>query len=243
MAQLSYSVPVLMGSQKQLDSLFKPLLPILKHTYALAKTAPNNILFLDKVFGGYGIPNLYLRSIAAKMEFITKHVLANDFVGKKLMITTENLQFESGISSNIFCTSNKRARKYITESLLTLVANQLEEFGITLWITMKVQKVPTLMDVALNTMLPDEQLLRLNNSRIYFKFLYWTSDTSYKCWPNREISRQDKIFFETFVQKYKQTSPLKNNVIIPKPQGSMHCLIPSYKSQEICHCTLQQTDH
>ena len=132
------------------------MLPILKHTFALASTAPNNILFLDKAFGGYGISNLYLRSITAKMEIIAKHVLSNDFFGQKIKITAENLQFESGISGNIFQTSNKRARKFITASLLTLVANQLEEFGITLWIKMEVPKGPTLMDIALTTMLPDE---------------------------------------------------------------------------------------
>ena len=234
MAQLSYPLPVLLASESQLDKVFNPLLPILKQMFSLAKSAPNNILFLGKEYGGYNIPNLHLRSLAAKMEFCVTHMFEDSFVGTKYKILAENLQFESGISSNIFKPSNNKARRLVTDSLLTLIVNQLKAFGITMWISMKVPKGPTLMDVALKTGMSDEQLLRLNNARLHYKYLYWHQDTTYNNWPRRQVKRNDSVLFETFVRNHRNPSPLQDNYNLTPSKNATYKLTTALLQEAQC---------
>lgn len=100
--QLDYSSPIVLFKKKQFHDLSKLFLPVLKHALGLSKSYPNDLLFLNKSFGGYGIKNLWLRSITTKMEFLTKHVRLNDVVGQKIKLMIEQHQFEAGTSYNIF---------------------------------------------------------------------------------------------------------------------------------------------
>lgn len=72
-AQLAYSFPVVMLTRSQCDPIFRPALPIIKHALGLPKSFSNSILFLEIRVGGYGFTNLYLLSLSAKMEMITRY--------------------------------------------------------------------------------------------------------------------------------------------------------------------------
>lgn len=199
--------------------------------FSLSKSTPNNIFLFGKEYGGYDIPNLPLRSLASKMEFCVSQILEGSLVGSKYRIMAENLQFESGISGNIFKPNNKRARKLITDSLLTLIANQLEAFGITMWINMKVPNGPTLMDIALTTGMSDDQLLILNNARLHYKFLYWHQDTVYNHWLRRQVKRSDRVLFESFVRNLRNATLLQDNYKLPLSRA-VNCDIPEDLRQE-----------
>ena len=51
----------------------------MKHALGLAKSFSNDLLFLDKDYGGYGVKNLWISSLSKKMEFIAGHIVKNDF--------------------------------------------------------------------------------------------------------------------------------------------------------------------
>ena len=107
------------------------------------------------------------------MDYITKHVRLNDFVGQKIRIMFAQHQFESGISHNIFQASKTKSRKIIAPSILTYLSNQLGDLGISLNFDLNLFKGPTLMDRLLDSRLTIDQLKRINSVRLAKKYIYW----------------------------------------------------------------------
>lgn len=97
-------------------------------------------------------------------------------VGKKIMILAETLQFESGVSTNVFKALNSRARKIVSDSQLTFLANRLGTLGISMNCRLSPPKGPILMDIAMTKSLTVTQLHRLNCTRLNFLYLYWTAE-------------------------------------------------------------------
>ena len=116
--------------------------------------------------------NLWLSSLSKKMEMIAKHIISNDYVGRKIKIMFEQLQFESGLSQNIFQASKTRARQIVSESVLTYLANQLAPLGISIYIDAVLPKGPTLMDKVLDSTMEMVQIQIINKVRLHMHYLY-----------------------------------------------------------------------
>ena len=120
----------------------------------------------------------------------------------------------------MFQAKNTRARKWITDSILKFLANQLAEFGVSIWFRLDVPKGPTLMDVAASSSLSLNQLQQLNRERIHYKYMYWEEDSELK-WPQRKIKREDRILFKIFIREHLCSTHLIKRFSVPKSNNKI----------------------
>lgn len=215
-AHLDYASSIVLMENKHFHDLFKPFLPVLKHSIGLVKMYPTDLIYLASSYGGYGIQNLWLRSLSTKMEKIVKHVRLNDFVGKKIRIMIEQHQFESGMSHNISQVSKSKSRQIIAPLILTYLGNQLGDLGISLNIDLELFKGPTLMDTLIDSSFTIEQFQRINEVRLQKRFIYWYPEPEGKyIWPHRDVSKKEKDLFESELRSFRTSSSLSKRYHFP----------------------------
>ena len=159
-------------------------------------------MHLDSRYGGYGILDCSFVSIAEKIKLVNQYIQEGDLVGKKLQILAENQQFESGLSTNIFRCDNQKARRYITKTWFSHLCDGLAALGISMYFKMLFPSSPTIMDVAMDFKLSDDQLMVLNNARIHKRLMHFGPQESYSTveWPRRSASPADIAYLYSFMK-------------------------------------------
>ena len=128
----------------------------------------------------------------------------------------EQLQFESGLSQNIFQASNTKARMLVSDSILIYLTNQLATLGISLHIDISLPKGPTLMDKVIDSNLSPDQMRTINKLRLEQKFLYWEPDhTGEYHWPRRTCTSRERILFHEALKSFRPSLALVPYYVFP----------------------------
>ena len=81
----------------------------------------------------------------------------------------EQLQFESGLSHNIFQSRINKSRQLLSASILSFIAKQVVTMKIFINIESVLLKGTTLMDVSIQTSFPIENLQRIHKVSIQLR--------------------------------------------------------------------------
>ena len=123
-----YSLGVIQITRTQSSEILSTVLPTVKHAFYLASTFSNDIMMLQRKYGGYNVPNLYLKNVAENIKMFISSIRMDENTGKKMKILIDCQQLESGLSSSILTEKGKIGLGYITKTWLTELIERLQEF-------------------------------------------------------------------------------------------------------------------
>ena len=132
--RLTYPLPAISLTQKECRTIMNHAMPTIKHGLGLSSTTETEILFFPKSFGGYGVLDLHLAQLVEQSKFIVQHLRNRDSVGRRIKISIEVSQLESGKNQKITRNGTAYKTRYITPTILTTLMENLWDLRAEIWL-------------------------------------------------------------------------------------------------------------
>ena len=171
--RLLYPIPALALTIHDCNRIIKPALPSIKHGLGLAKTSPTEVIYFPREYGGYGTIDLHLEKVAEQSKYIVQHLRNGDSLGRRIIISIETTQLESGLNDPVSGGGILNRINYITPTILTELIRDLWELRAEIrlehWTPGQGMSI---MEIARAEARDDEQIAEINLCRLWLKVHY-----------------------------------------------------------------------
>ena len=111
--RLTYPLPAGTLTQEECEEIMRLAMPSIKHSQGLSRTTETGVMYFPYAFGGYGVQDLHLTQVAEQARYVVQHLRNRDSVGRRIRISIEVSQLESGINQRITRNGATRKVQYI----------------------------------------------------------------------------------------------------------------------------------
>ena len=109
-------------------------MPSIKHGLGVSRKTETDILYFPYSYGGYGVLDLHLAQLVEQSRYMIQHLRNNDSVGRRIRISIEVSQLESGINRKITRNGEIQKLKYMTPTIITTLMDDLWDLRAEMWL-------------------------------------------------------------------------------------------------------------
>ena len=132
--RLVYPLSAVSLTQQECWEIMNYAMPTIKHGLGLSRKTVTEVLYFPYAFGGYGVLDLHLAQVTEQSRFMIQHLRNKDSVEKRIRISIEVSQLESGMNEKITRNGETKNLRYITPTIITSLMEDLWDLRAELWL-------------------------------------------------------------------------------------------------------------